>query len=557
VPLAIRETGAVGDPGASRDPRTPPPDGPRGNNVPIDCTGPAVPAAVPLARFAIDGYRAALRELTGDAVDRVAPALDAMPADEPVEEGAFDRQDHRMSDQHVEGYFRVADGIATAVATDEALRTRVVGACGSAVDEACIRAFVPGFLRRAFRRTPTTAEVDAAIATALEFGGNEGVHAVVFTTLMAPDFVFRFENRGVASGETIALTAFETASRLSYHFWGEPPDAALLDAAERGELDTEAGYAAAVERLYDDPRTEAMLMEFFAQWLHLERGSFVAGPRLDVLRDGMDTEGLSEEMLAELEDLIRYHLQSEDGSWKDVLTSDLSFARTERLASIYGVDVWDGSSTPPSLPAGERSGLLTRAGMLYTSDGSTNPFRRGVFVRRTILCDAVAPPPSDLPPDALEPPPPEAGASTRTSFEAKVANEPCRTCHAQFAPLGYALEAYDGLGRFRTTERLIDSLGADLGTATVDASVTPRIEIDDERPTENPVELSARIAESAKPNVCLARRYFRFTYRHDETSADVCTVGSLAARLEEGEPLRSALRSVALDPSFRVRRLED
>ena len=128
-------------------------------------------------------------------------------------------------------------------------------------DEACITAFVPAFPRLALRRTPSAAERDDALALAREFGGPDGLHAVVFTTLMGPDFLYRFENRGaaVADGFVQELTAFELATRLSWHFWGEPPDEQLRVAAERGELNSEAGYRAQVDRQFDDVRTDATL----------------------------------------------------------------------------------------------------------------------------------------------------------------------------------------------------------------------------------------------------------------------------------------------------------
>ncbi|MFK7989434.1 MAG: DUF1592 domain-containing protein [Sandaracinaceae bacterium] len=523
----------------------------------IACRGPAEAAPAPLHRVAIEEYVAGLRALVGDApVDGIGDVLATLPPDDSPAEEAFEREDHRVSGALVEGTYQVADGLANAIANDETARVTLVGECGAAVDEACLRAFLPDFLRQAYRRPATSEEIDGLVEAAGEFEGAQQLEAVLFLTLMSPDFLYRFETRGEVRDGAIELTPFELASRLSYHFWGTPPDAELLAAAENGELASEDGYRAQVERIYEDSRTDDTIRAFFGQWLHLERGAFAPGPRLDMLRDGTDVDGLDAEMIQELYALIEYHLNN-DGSWSDILTSNLSFAQSDRLAAIYGVPAWDGEGAPPPLPEGERSGLLTRAGLLYTTDGSTNPFRRGIFLRRVVLCDEVPPPPANIPADALQPPPVESAQTTRTAFENKVLEQPCAGCHVRFSPLGYAMEAYDGLGRFRTEEWLVTDLGEDRGTVAVDTRVVGEIEPGDRSVQAGPVALSSAIAESGRADQCLARRYFQYMHRRTPEGVDECTVGALLGRLEAGEPLRNALRDVALEPAFRERLLED
>lgn len=526
---------------------------------PIDrpdvCIGEVGPTIAPLARLTADEYEASLRALLGDApVDAIRSTLDSIPLDAADEEGAFGRQDGRLLDRHVDGYFRAADAIGAAIAADGSLRM-VAGGCATSVDDACVSDFAETFARKAWRRATSGSEIDDLVSRVDELSGDDKIHGVVFAVLMSPDFLYRFENRGDERRGVIELTPYELASRLSFHFWGAPPDAQLLAAAESGELDDADGYQAQVDRLFDDARTDLTLMHFFEEWLHLERGDFAESPRLDVLRGAMNVDGLAAEMRTEVDELIAYYMDN-GGSWDDVITSNLSFARSDRLAEIYGVPTWDGTGTPPTLPP-ERSGLLTRAGMLFSADGSTNPFRRGVFVRRALLCDHVSPPPSSLPPDALTPPPVEEGATTREAFEAKIVDEPCASCHAQFSQFGYALEAFDGLGRHRTEEHLVTTEGEDRGFATVDPSVVPRVESDDSRPVASAVELNERIAESTKASECLSRQYFRFTYRHFEQGSDYCTIDAWANALEEGLSLRETLRAVALEPTFRQRLLEE
>lgn len=524
------------------------------------CDNPEAALHAPLMRLHPGELERSLDALFGEALTLdVSAAIRTLPQNEAEVEGGFARMDQRLSGAHVDAYYRIADMVATQVSSDPPMRQALVGECGRAdLTDSCLQDFLPGFLLRAYRRAPTAEEVERVLMTAAEFEGAERLHAVVFITLMSPDFLYRFETRGepVEEGDSLRLTGYELAARLSFHFWGAPPDDALLDAAATGALDTEVGLVDAVNRLVEDPRMDATIIGFFDEWLHLARGPFTSSPRLDVLRDGLDVRDLHEEMQAEVRDLLRFHLQEGD-SWGDVLTSPYSFARGERLAGIYGVEAWDGDGAPPLLPPDERSGLLTRAGMLYTADGSTNPFRRGAFLRRAMLCDPVPSPPTTLPADALVPPPVESGATTRESFEAKISEQPCAGCHAVFSPLGYAMEAYDGLGRHRLDEWLVTVTGEDLGFAEVHASVIAAVDDISEAPVSGPVELSEQIAESPKSAACFASTYFRFTYRRAEERLDACLIDELSSRIHEGESLRDALRGIALSPAFRLRRLEE
>lgn len=510
--------------------------------------------AQPLTRLSRDELQSAYRDLLGGVVDQAANAFAAIPRDDPPDEEAFSREDQRISERHVDQWFRVAERLAQTVAQSPDARERALGACArTAADEACLRSALPDFLSRALRRPATTEDVDRVVAMTRGMSPDEAIEVVVFAALMAPEMHYRFENRGTVSEGVAELTDFELANRLSFHFWGAPPDDELRAAAAAGELSTEAGFRAQVDRLFEDPRTEETLLDFFFEWFHLDRGTFSDSPRLAVLAEGIDTTDLAAAMKAEVMELIRHHLRSEDLGWTDVLTSDLSFATDPRVADIYGVAPWDGVSSPPQLDPSERAGLLTRAGMLYTPDGSTNPFRRGAFLRRNMLCGVAPPPPTDLPPDALEPPETTPGTTTREAFEALVADEPCAGCHLLFSDLGYGLEAYDGLGRFRSTERLVTTLGEDEGTAPIDSVVVPRIDMSDDRPTSTAVEMMQRIAEGPEANACLAERYLQFTLRRHVDSSDRCVTERVARALEEGESLRDALKSVALDPTFRHR----
>jgi hypothetical protein len=370
---------------------------------------------------------------------------------------------------------------------------------------------------------------------------------------MSPQLLYQFETEGTpaATAGRLRLSAHELAARLSYHFWQVPPDAALVGAATDGSLLTDAGYQAEVERVFSDPRTEATVSRFFREWLGLEGFSgFVNTPAFTAFAEGTDADvALYGDMVEEIEDMVAHYVWDSDGSYADLLASNLVFTRSARVADLYGVSPWDGSGTPPSFPAGQRAGLLTRAALLVEGNDVTNPIKRGAFILRSVLCEDLEPP-TNLPPDALTLPPFDPNQSTRQRFETKTSPMECTGCHSIINPLGFALEAFDALGRYRTEERVFD----DDGTLANTVPVNPAVDLtlgSDTVTVNNAVEYATALAARPETAECVARQYFRFTYRRHETDGDSCTVAAIRTRVEGAGSLREALKSVALEPWFR------
>src|SRR6185436_9585692 len=196
--------------------------------------------------------------------------------------------------------------------------------------------------------------------------------------------------------------------------------------------------------------------------------------------------------------LLDYYTWTSPAGLSALLTSDLSFARDARLAKLYGVAAWNGTGAPPSLPAGQRAGLLTRALFLSTGTANTRPIMKGVFVRTNVLCDTIPPPPP-----GANAKPPELGPNmtTRESVEAitEMPKTTCAGCHANLInPLGYATEDFDALGRFRSAQRLFDGSGAETGTKPIDTRVVPQVNLGDQTPAATPAELMSLVAASGK-----------------------------------------------------------
>ena len=527
-------------------------------SVTFECEPDADPSVAPLARLTVLQYERTLDALFASvpgAMDAARGALDQLPIDGEQEE-SFADMDGRISQRHIDGFINVADAVAAHVMADPARLSALAGDCanGGSLDRACFDAFIADFGRLAHRRPLSDAEIARYGELAGGVDAAEAYRGVIFSMLIAPPMLYHLELGGTevdGRSELLDLSPHELASRLSYHLWQAPPDAELRATADDGSLMSESVFEAQVQRLYDDPRALETVVRFFGEWYRIDIfGGFATTPAFETFATGANADqALYDAAAEEIEALVAYHV--EQGNYRDLFESDLNFARSQALADLYGVAPWDGTSDPGALPDGERAGLLTRAAMLISSNHGTNPFKRGGFIQRDILCTPVEPPPN-LPPGALTPPPFDPMATTRERFEAKVESPTCAGCHATFTPFGMALEAYDGLGRFRTEEQLIDDDGNLLGSVPVDTQVSASFP-EGMQELSGPVELSQALAESERANECFARHYFRYSFRRVEQPGDECVLSGLLERVGPTGSLRDALRQVALDPAFKRR----
>jgi hypothetical protein len=390
--------------------------------------------------------------------------------------------------------------------------------------------------------------------------------------LMSPRFVNHLELEGTPVAgrqDLLALGPYEIAARLSYTFWQTLPDDALLAAAADGSIATDAGFAAALDRVFADARTKQTLWQFWNEWLHLEtftgfsseRPAFMALSAGENL--GVAGHDHYRDMVQEIRDLTElYTWTRPQGTLRDLLTSDLSVTRSADLAHLYGVPAWTGSGDYPRFSAGApRAGILQRAALLVSSLEQTNPFHRGAFVRRSILCDPLPQPdPNTLPPGSLDPPPVTATQTTRQRFAMKIAgNNLCLSCHTQFADLGYILESFDALGRFRASEKVFDEqTGRQLADLPLDTTGVARVALTDATLVSGPADLNARIVASGKVDACLSGNYFRYALRREPgtDSRDACLQQQLATDL--GKPdvgIAQVWKRLAADASFRQRKV--
>ena len=263
------------------------------------------------------------------------------------------------------------------------------------------------------------------------------------------------------------------------------------------------------------------------------------------------------DMVKEIDDLTALLMWEQGGTLADLLTTNVSVTESADLARLYGVEAYSGSGEYPTMPDGERAGMLQRAALLANPLEQTNPFHRGAFVRRYILCDILpAPNPNDLPPGSLDPPPQDVDATTRERFQAKVEDNPlCQSCHGTFSDLGYVLEAYDALGRYREIEKVLDEQTGDIiNELPIDTAAPAEVELGDESIVDGPGELNQRIVDSGKVAECLSEQYFTYALRRapGKEAGDVSMSEALAAA---DQPLAELFKAIALHPSFQVKKV--
>jgi hypothetical protein len=542
--------------------------------------GSPAPGATPLSKLTTVQYRNTVSDLLaasglGDLVDGITPLLAAVPDDST--QASFRGLDKRISSAHLNAYFNVATAVGDAATRDAAHLKALAGSCatGSSLSSSCLDAFLGNFARRALRHSLSgdelaeyrdVAQGDSPSASTPA----EALRNVVVALLLSPRFVNQLELTGAPVADDddyFALDGYEIAARLAYTFWQTLPDDELLSRAEDGSLATDDGFDQELTRVFADERTQATLWQFWNEWLRFEAftGFSSERPAFQALAAG---EHLGEpghdhwgDMVQEIRDLTDLYTWKQPGTLLELMTSNVSVTRSADLAHLYGVKAWSGSGAYPTLPDGTREGLLLRSALLVSSLETTNPFHRGAMLRRAVLCEALEPPdPTSLPAGSLDPPPQSEALTTRQRFEAKIAgNNLCLRCHQAFSNLGYTLEAYDSLGRFRTEERVFDEQTGKL-LATLPVDTTAAVQLGDEPAADvsGPLELNQRILASGKVEPCLSANYFRYALRREPTpdSADACAFEHLKARLtSSGGVLADAFRQIAAEPAFRTRKV--
>jgi hypothetical protein len=335
----------------------------------------------------------------------------------------------------------------------------------AAEDEPCAQKILTALAHRAYRRPVTADDLPQLMALfrqgAATGGFEAGIRLALQKILVSPEFLFRVEldPPGAAPGSVHRISDIDMASRLSFFLWSSIPDDQLLGLAERGNLSDPAVLEAQVRRMLADPRSRALVKNFTGQWLFLRN---IAGIQPDTSAFPTFDENLRDAMRKETELVLESALR-EDRNVADLLNTDYTFVN-DRLAEHYGIKgVYGSEFRRVSVTDPRRQGLLGHASIMTVTSypDRTAPTIRGKWVLEQLLGTPPPPPPPNVP--ALKEDASVKVLTMRQRMEEHRASPQCAVCHRIMDPIGFALENFDGLGRWRDVD-------GEEGTARIDSS---------------------------------------------------------------------------------------
>lgn len=507
------------------------------------------PGPFVIRRLTKTEYANTLHDLVG-----ADPALAAGLPDEVSGQGYL----NSLSSLQLEQYLTIADRVVRQItalprARRAELEKRLFGpatAPGPQPRESARKA-ARHLARQAYRRPPTDAELDILLA-AFDLGLRnqlpypQALHLMLKAALVSPQFLFitPATPAAVATNGIVPLDDYQLASRLSYLLWATMPDTPLLALADRGQLHEPAVLQAQVKRLLDHPRSRALFDGFGAQWLSvggLERQVFDPAlfPQMTPpLRRAMYDEVrlFFENIVRQNENVIRF------------VDSDTTYLNGP-LAALYGLEktVQGPAMRPVRLADPNRGGVLGMPGILAATSfpNRTSPVKRGVWVLEQVLGQQVPAAPPDVPALDKQDPAAVKNLTLRQRTELHRTNPVCANCHRILDPIGFGLEKFDAIGRWRERDhngQPIDSAG----------------ELPGDQRFAGPADLKALLArrqEDVARNLVeklLAYALGRKLEGYDEVVVDEL-MGGLA---RDGYRMRSVINAIVTSYPFTHRRIE-
>ncbi len=403
----------------------------------------------------------------------------------------------------------------------------------TAQDLTCATQFVRDFGFKSYRRSLSQTEVDDLLSF-YNLGREEsgtfahGIEMVIRRILQSPHFLYRIEfgSQPQATGELVALTDYEMATRISFFFSNSNPDDALLAEAKAGRLSTKEEIRAQASRLIATQKGEEAVVRFFSRWMALEAVVTVDKS------DPQWTEATGVAMAAEARAFVKAVMfGSGDASFESLLTAPIGFINQDN-AWVYGKNASGSEMQRVDFEPAERSGVLTLPSVLAINsyNDSPNPIERGKFIRELLLCSPLAPPPPGL---VVVVPPAEPGLSGRERFIAHSIDPECAGCHKLTDPLGFGFENYDAVGQYRTedNDEPVDASGEVFATQDIDGKFV------------GAVELGQKLAGSQQVKDCVVETWFRHAMGRVQATEDACSHEEVS---KEFTPATSSMLDLAL-----------
>ncbi len=510
------------------------------SNNPPDA--PLVPAPGGLRRLLARQYVSSVRSVFGDAA-----AVAASPPPDSTLHG-FDNiggTELALPATAVEAYEASARDVAQAVIDDLPTLDQILPCTPTGTaDAACYQAFVTSVGRLAWRRPLDAHETDLLVNVALgaadEYQSFElGLGYAITALLQSPYFIYSVEvgEPDPQNPPYRKLSGYELASRMSFFLLDTTPDAALLDKVEAGALATPEGVRAVASEMVTMPQARAALSSFFSELYRLRD---LATLQKDTAQFPAFTDTLPAAMKQEALELINDIVWVRNADARELFTADYAFVNAE-LAGLYGVAAPPAGFKKTVLPADQkRSGILGSAAFLsrFSHPAVTSPTRRGLFVQAALLCDEIPPPPVGV--DTTFPADDPSVPKTMKQKLQNHMNDPnCKSCHAKMDPIGFALENFDAIGAFRTTDKglTIDPTGMIEGLGSF----------------ASPRDLGAILSEDPRGAACIIRNLYRNSMGHLETKGELPALRDLEeAFATSGYRVQSLLVELVANPAFQL-----
>jgi hypothetical protein len=507
-----------------------------------------VPGRTPLRRLTKVQYNNMIRDLFGLTDDAAA----GFSSDERVA-GFESNTTAPLKELQVEQYTSAAEDLANKASAN---LMKLAGCAPPATPEAtCVDQFLRTFGKRAYRR-PLTAEettrYKALFTTGKGTTGDfaEGISLLVTAMLQSPNFLYVPEvgNAAAAEKDGIPLTPYEVATRISLFAINSMPDDVLLTAADMNQLGTPEQVGAQVRRLLMSPKGRDTIVSFYEQWLDVQDLPMIEKSATVYRTFNADLRSAMRDEVLEFADRVTRQM---DGKVETLLTAGFSFVRGG-LHALYGLPM-PGPANASSLnmvtlPAGQRSGLFTTAGVLakYGHNDQSSPVARGVLVLEKLLCITPPEPPDDV---NTEIPPVNSNQTTRQRLDQLLSmtnDTRCKACHSLMNPLGFTFENYDGIGAWRTMDGRfpVDATATIVGTgAATDGAV------------KDAVELLRKLSTADLVRECVTKNWFRYALGRGETAEDAGTLGAaLSSFTKGGNRVPELIAGIASTRGFRYRK---
>jgi hypothetical protein len=440
----------------------------------------------------------------------------------------------------VESYESASRAVVAEVFGDMARWQALVG-CQPQADlaDACVETFVRSFGKRAYRRDLSDAEVTRWVQIARDAAVRGATTAKAFSTvvsglLQSLNFLYRVELNALdpANGR-LKYDGRSMAVRLAYFLTGAPPSAELLALGESGQLDTAEGVQAAAAPMLADDALVGRLTSFFDEYTRADLVTLVE-------KDPGEFPDFNDSLRNSMREGTRLFLEkvvlAPGADVRSFFDSPQTFADAT-LAPIYGV-------TPPASgfaeftlpPESGRAGIMGQAAILaaHSKPDHSSPTSRGLFMMQAFFCQTLEP----APPGGTGPVPADPSLTTRQNLELATAAPQCAGCHAMFDPMGFALEHFDAIGRYRETENglTINASGAFADGTTFNGAR----------------ELAAALRGSDTATECLLRHFYRSVNGRADDEYDLPQVAEMVARLNaRGYVFRDMVADFVVSDAFR------